>query len=93
MNGWIQPAITNVATFHQLSYRLFRGLDIVGRYEFFDPDTDLTTGAIQRTSLGLEFFPVRGVEVKLSYRTATLDLPDSNPDPKSQILSQIHFYL
>ncbi len=93
MNGWIQPEITNMATFHQLSYRVFKGLDIVGRYEFFDPDIDLATGAIQRTSLGLEFFPVRGVEVKLSYRTSTLDLSDIDSDPKSQILSQIHLYL
>jgi hypothetical protein len=93
MNGWIQSGITNMATFQQLSYRLFQGLDIVGRYEFFDPDIDLTTGAIQRTSLGVEFFPVRGVEMKLSYRTSTLDLPDTSSDPESQILSQIHFYL
>ncbi len=93
MSGWIQSDITNMATFHQLSYRLFQGLDIVGRYEFFDPDIDLSTGAIQRTSLGLEFFPTRGIELKLSYRTSILDLPDSNPDPVSQILGQIHFYL
>lgn len=93
MNGWIQPEITNLATSNQLSYRLFQGLDIVGRYEFFDPDVDLTTGAIQRSSLGLEFFPVRGVEMKLSYRTSTLDLPDTSSDSESQILSQIHFYL
>jgi len=93
MNGWIESGITNLATFQQLSYRLFQGLDMVGRYEFFDPNMDLTTGAIQRASLGLEFFPVRGVEVKLSYRSSTLDLPDSTPDPQSQILSQIHFYL
>ncbi len=93
MNGYKQPEVTNLATFHQLSYRLFQGLDIVGRYEFFDPDIDLTTGAIQRMSMGLEFFPVRGLEVKLSYRTSTLDLPDASSDPKSQFLSQIHFYL
>lgn len=93
MSGWIQPEITNVATFHQLSYRLFKGLDLVGRYEFFDPDLELTTGAIQRSSFGIEFFPIRGLEVKLSYRTSSLDLPGNNSDSKSQILSQIHFYL
>lgn len=93
MNGWVGDNITNLATMHQVSYRVFPGLDVVGRYEFFDPDIDLTTGAIQRTSVGLELFPVRGLEVKLSYRTSTLDLPESTPDPKSQILSQIHFYL
>ncbi|MCF7825872.1 MAG: hypothetical protein K9M55_07710 [Candidatus Marinimicrobia bacterium] len=93
MNGWIQSEITNLATFHQLSYRLFLGLDIVGRYEFFDPDIDLSTGAIQRVSLGFEFFPVRGLEMKLSYRSSTLDLPDMQSDPESQILSQIHLYL
>ena len=93
MSGWIQPGITNVASVHQFSYRLFQGLDIVSRYEFFDQDMDLTTGAIQRYSFGVEFFPIRGVEVKVSHRTSTLDLPDSDTDPVSQILSQIHFYL
>jgi len=93
MTGWIQTGMTSVATIHQLSYRLFQGLDLVGRYEFFDPDMDLTTGAIQRYSLGVEFFPLRGVEVKLSHRTSTLDLPDANPDPESQFLGQLHFYL
>ncbi|NQV30213.1 MAG: hypothetical protein HQ508_04930 [Candidatus Marinimicrobia bacterium] len=93
MSGWTGTDISNYASMQQLSYRLFQGLDIIGRYEFFDPNMDLSNGAIERTSIGLEFFPIRGLEVKLSYRTSKLDLPDSTPDPQSQILSQIHLYL
>ncbi len=93
MSGWTGPEVSNYASMQQLSYRLFQGLDLVGRYEFFDPDMDLSNGAIVRTSFGLEFFPLRGLEVKLSYRTSQLDLPDATPNPQSQILSQIHLYL
>ncbi|NQV50687.1 MAG: hypothetical protein HQ507_09325 [Candidatus Marinimicrobia bacterium] len=93
MSGWTGTDISNFASMQQLSYRLFQGLDIIGRYEFFDPNMDLSNGAIVRTSLGLEFFPIRGLEVKMSYRTSQLELPDSTPDPQSQILSQIHLYL
>lgn len=93
LSGWRQQGEDNAAAMHQLSYRILQGIELVGRYEFFDPNTDLTTGAIQRTSLGIEFFPVRGLEVKLSYRTAKLDMPSESTESVSQVLSQIHFHL
>jgi len=93
IENWQQNNLTNIAVLHQLSYRLMQGLDIIGRYEFFDQDTDLQTGAIQRSSLGVEFFPIPGVEVKLSYRQSQLDLPTDVPDSEGQILGQVHIYL
>ena len=93
MDGWPRDGSSNFASMHQLSYRLIQGLDVISRYEFFDPDMDLQNGAINRMSLGLEIFPVRGVEVKLSYRRSQLDIPGTAEDPQSQILSQIHIYL
>lgn len=93
IEAWPSQELSNYAALNQLSYRLIQGIDIVGRYEFFDPDTDLLTGGIERTSIGLEFFPIPGVELKVSYRRSQLDLQDTSPEPESQILSQIHIYL
>lgn len=93
LSGWRQAGDSNAAAMHQVSYRLFQGMDLVGRYEFFDPNTELTNGALQRTSFGVEFFPIRGVEVKLSYRTSNLDMPAESVESVSQVLSQIHFHL
>lgn len=93
MEAWPQLGESNFASLQQLSYRLFQGLDIVGRYEFFDPNSALQTGAIQRVSLGFEAFPIPGLEVKLSYRRSQLDLPATTSDPEAQFLGQFHLYL
>lgn len=93
LSGWPVTEQTNFAMLHQVSYRVFQGLDLIGRYEFFDPDKDLSNGAIERISLGVEFFPIPGVELKLGYRSSQLDLPESTPDPEGQFLTQLHIYL
>jgi len=84
---------SNLAILNQLSYRLFNGFDIIARYEFFDPEQTLLTGAITRVSLGVELFPIPGIEIKLSYRQSQLEFPDIILDPEGQLLGQIHFYL
>ncbi len=93
MSGWPSKDASNLAVLHQMSYRILQGVEVVGRYEFFDPDMELQTGAINRTSIGLELFPVRGIEVKLGYRTSQLEFPGESSEPESQLLTQIHIYL
>ncbi|MCF7824183.1 MAG: hypothetical protein K9N35_08440 [Candidatus Marinimicrobia bacterium] len=93
LSGWSANPLDKSAVVHQLSYRLFPGVDLIARYEFYDPDRDLLTGAINRSSLGFEFFPLPGIEIKIAYRQSNLDLPESDPAPEGQYLGQIHFYL
>jgi len=93
MNDWPQNGQNNYAAMQQLSYHLFQGIDIVSRYEFFDPEVDLLTGAIQRTTLGVELFPFPGLEVKMSYRSSQLEFPAFTPDAENQFLAQFHFYI
>lgn len=93
MNDWPRTGQNNYAAMQQLSYRLFQGIDVIARYEFFDPELDLLTGAIQRTTLGVELFPFPGLEVKMSYRSSQLEFPSSTPDAENQFLAQFHFYI
>ncbi|NQV14376.1 hypothetical protein HQ531_02875 [bacterium] len=93
LDGWPETDLTNFASFQQLSYRIVQGLDLIGRYEFFDPDEDLSNGAIERMTLGIEMFPIPGMEIKLSYRSSQLELPENAPEAQGQYLTQFHFYL
>jgi len=91
-HDWLGPDMISVASLNQVSYRLMRGLDLILRYEFFDPDRKFSTGAITRLGTGLEFFPVDGLEVKLSYQQHKLDIPVGSDRRKNQLLGQVHLY-
>ncbi|MEK7672194.1 MAG: hypothetical protein AAB344_08245, partial [Bacteroidota bacterium] len=66
------------------------GLDVKFIYEFADPDVDLKTGSKSRYSVGLEFFPISGVEVRPLYRFNQED-PKNVSDNEFNLL--IHLYL
>jgi hypothetical protein len=73
----------------EAGYTITPGLDLKAGYDFYDPDTDLKSGAVSRYSLGLEFFPISGVEVRPVYRIVKDD-PDDISNNEFQFL--IHFY-
>jgi hypothetical protein len=37
-------------------------------YDFYDPDIDYITGSESRYSIGAEFFPLPGIELRPMYR-------------------------
>jgi len=43
-------------------------VDLKVGYDFYDSDIDLKSGSVSRYSIGLEFFPIAGVEVRPVYR-------------------------
>ncbi|RPI01453.1 MAG: hypothetical protein EHM64_15685 [Ignavibacteriae bacterium] len=51
-------------TYLEVNYLLFDGLALKLLYDFYDPDMDLVTGSETRYSIGAEFFPLPGVEVR-----------------------------
>lgn len=92
MNNWPDQDQQYQAVLHQLSRRVIPGVELVARYEFFDPDLEIQSGALQRYSVGVDLFPVSGVEIKISYRDASIDLPFDVVDSSPQWLTQIHLY-
>lgn len=80
---------TALASYNELVYKFKQGIHFVGKYDFYDPDLDLTSGAITRYTLGVEIFPLNILEVKLQSRFTQLDLEGANqPDP--EYLIQFH---
>ena len=51
------PVVQSVASSHELSYLLHRGLAFKATYDFFDPDRDLASGAKSRWGGGAYFMP------------------------------------
>jgi hypothetical protein len=51
----------------ELNYMLSNGVDLKVGYDFYDPNKDLKTGSSGRITVGGEFFPMSGVEVRPLY--------------------------
>lgn len=81
---------TALATFAEIDYVLVPGLDLKLGYDFCDPDTKLKTGATSKYTVGLEFFPIPGVEVRPLYHFVKDDPVDIKND---EFQLMLHFYL
>jgi hypothetical protein len=74
----------------EADYVLTQGIDLKAGYDFYDPDVDVKTGTTSRYSLGFEFFPLGGVEVRPVYRIVK-DEPDTGNRNELHLL--LHIYL
>jgi hypothetical protein len=63
-------------TYLEVNYLLIDGLNIKFIYDFYDPDLDLRTGSETRYSIGAEFFPLSGIEVRPMYRIHSMTSGD-----------------
>ncbi len=92
--NWPQQDTEGIAVFHELSWLLRQGIDLLLRHEFLDPQLAYSNGAISRYSLGVEYFPVPGVELKTYFRVHTLENAEFyDADRSNQLLIQLHLYL
>lgn len=82
--------ITGLVTFVEVDYVLTPGLDLKLGFDFYDPDKDLKTGSMSKYTVGFEFFPISGVEVRPLYRIVK-DEPVDIKNDEFQLL--VHFYL
>ena len=82
---------TSLALYDELVWGVIQGLQIIGKYDFFDPQTELLSGSISRYSLGVEIYPLNIMEIKLQIRINQIDLENiAKPDP--EYLIQTHFW-
>jgi hypothetical protein len=82
--------VSSLITYVETDYVVTPGVDLKLAYDFYDPDIDLKTGASSRYSIGVEFFPMSGVELRPLYRIkreSPVDLRNNEFD------LLIHFYL
>lgn len=59
---------TGILGYLEANYVVTPGVDLKIAYDFFDPDKDLKSGSTSRYSIGIEFFPIAGVELRPIYR-------------------------
>jgi hypothetical protein len=52
----------------EINYLVLDGVNLKFMYDFYDPDIDYKTGSQSRYSIGAEFFPLPGVELRPMYR-------------------------
>ncbi len=81
---------TGIVSYVEANVVATSGLDLKFVYEFLDPDVDLKTGSLSRYSVGLEFFPISGVEVRPLYR---INMEDPGNISNDEFNLLIHFYL
>ncbi|MBI5472447.1 MAG: hypothetical protein HY961_08895 [Ignavibacteriae bacterium] len=81
---------TAVVAYVEADYVIVPGFDAKVIYDFYDPNKDFKTGAMWRLSLGFEFFPISGVEVRPMYRIIKEDPVDTK---NNEFHMLVHFYL
>ena len=86
--GGSQP--NGLVLYAEANYLLLEGVDLKVAYDFYDSNTDQKDGALSRYSLGLEFFPLPGVELRPMYRFVREE-PAELRNNEFHVL--IHFYL
>lgn len=87
------------AYFAELSVRIIDGLDLIGRYEGFDPNTEVDNDKLTRMVFGFEFFPWSFFEFRPQFRfnteermTTTGTQTTTEKIKSNQYVAQFHFW-
>ena len=88
--NWIDGN-TSLALYDELAWEIIRGVQLIGKYDFFDPKTDWSSGAVSRYTIGAEIYPLNIMEIKLQARFNQLD-QDNSTTPDPEYLIQTHFW-
>ena len=88
--NWIDGN-TSLALYDEIAWEIIQGVQLIGKYDYFDPKTELQTGSISRYTLGAEIYPLNIMEIKLQMRMNQVDLNNAAAtDP--EYLIQTHFW-
>ena len=88
--NWIDGN-TSLALYDELVWEVIQGVQLIGKYDYFDPKTDWQTSSISRYTFGAEIYPLNIMEIKLQLRMNQVDLDNAAAiDP--EYLIQTHFW-
>ncbi len=79
-------------TSHELSWLVRQGLEVVGTYDWVDPDRDLASGAGTRYGIGARIMPQPFLETQLLLRHASaIESPVTHVPAWDEAVVQFHF--
>ncbi len=67
------PSLSGYTSYQELSFLPTQGLDVIGTFEFADPDLDLVDNTTMRAGLVVEFFPWPFTELRAMVRRTWSD--------------------
>jgi len=86
------PTITGLVTSHELTWLARQGLEVMGTYDFFDPDRDLKSGARSRWGGGVTVMPRSFLVLQALYRSTNVESgPAITGSDFNEGVFQIHF--
>jgi hypothetical protein len=89
-DNWVLENIKSEAVYHELEFDISSGIQLIGKYDFFDPDIDVKDGAIHRYTIGVEIFPFNMMGIMILGRKTFLDKINLIPEP--ELIFQVHSY-
>ena len=88
----VGPAKRSAVASHELSWLVRQGVEVVGTYDWADPDRDLASGSRSRWGLGARVLPQPFLETQLMYRhTEVTPGPDVKESSWDEAVVQFHF--
>jgi len=82
---------TGLATSHEVSAVVHQGLEVVGTYDFLDPDRHLRSGARSRWGIGVQLMPRSYAAIGAAFRATHVDAGPAIPnDEFNEALVQLH---
>jgi hypothetical protein len=88
----LSPLKRSAVTSHELSWLVRQGVEVVGTYDWYDPDRDLASGARTRYGIGARVMPQSFLETQLLLRhTAAITSPVTNVPAWDEAVVQFHF--
>ncbi|KAB2924585.1 MAG: hypothetical protein F9K22_06125 [Bacteroidetes bacterium] len=89
-NTSLLRTVNGVVIFTEANYVITEGIDLKVGYEFYDPNDARQDASVSRISVGAEFFPLTGVEVRPVYRINRESLTELSND---ELHVMFHFFL
>ena len=88
----LSPVQVGLSTSHELSWALRQGLEVLATYDFYDPETDLQSGARSRYGAGVFLMPRPYLSIEALYRTTRTDPGPALAGDWDEAVAQLHVF-
>ncbi len=89
--NWVDGGITSLASYCEFIVEPIQGVNLVGKFDFFDEDMDLLGNDLTRYTVGLEIFPMAFFEVRAQVRLTRTSQGMDQPAPEYLVQSHTWF--